>query len=211
MPTQHSEYYQGPFLVRRSEVILAVAFAAHMNPSKVTAANYEIVEHTAEPVYSLKEGTYSIAQTLSIKSATPGASIYFTTDGSVPNTHSTLYGGPIKVSETEVVRAIAIAPNYEASAIVEAKYEIAQYAQEPILSLREGASKYAQTLVMQTATPEAKIYYTTDGTSPDAQSTLYDRPITLSQSEVVRAIAVAPKLHASAVAEVKITIPTQPM
>ena len=63
----------------------------------------------AAPDFSPPGGTYSAPQSVSIASSTSGASIYFTTDGSTPTTSSTLYSGPITVSSTTTVRAVAVA------------------------------------------------------------------------------------------------------
>ena len=52
---------------------------------------------TATPTYSPAPGTYSTPQTVTISDATPGATIYYTTDGSIPTQLSRVYTGPILV------------------------------------------------------------------------------------------------------------------
>jgi hypothetical protein len=63
----------------------------------------------AAPVFAPLPGTYSSAQSVSITDATPGAQIYYTTDGSLPTTNSTLYSAPISVSSDTTIRALAVA------------------------------------------------------------------------------------------------------
>ena len=63
---------------------------------------------TADTKFSIDRGIYETAFDLAITTATPGADIRYTTDGSPPDeTTGTLYTGPINISETTVVRAIA--------------------------------------------------------------------------------------------------------
>ena len=59
----------------------------------------------------------------------------------------------------------------------------------PVFSVPAGHYTEAQTLEITTATEEAQIYYTLDGTTPTASSTLYEGPITLDQTVTVKAIA----------------------
>ena len=79
---------------------------------------------TAVPTLSPAAGSYMGAQTISITDGTPGAVIYYTTDGSVPTASSTLYSGPFSVSATETVTALAIAAGYAGSAPVANLYTI---------------------------------------------------------------------------------------
>lgn len=75
------------------------------------------------PTFSLAEGEYTSAQTVTI-SAAEGATIYYTTDKSDPTTSSTEYSEPITVSETTTIRAIAVKDGYTNSEIAEATYTI---------------------------------------------------------------------------------------
>ena len=63
--------------------------------------------YVAEPVFSSSKLFSGEAFSLKITCATAGASIRYTTDGSVPTQNSKLYSGPITVSTGTVVRAKA--------------------------------------------------------------------------------------------------------
>lgn len=76
------------------------------------------------PVISPAAGTYTSAQSVTISDANPAATIYYTTDGSTPTTSSTAYSGPITVSATETIQAIAVANGYINSAVASATFTI---------------------------------------------------------------------------------------
>jgi hypothetical protein len=58
-------------------------------------------------------GWFTNFVTVSVGTATPGASIYYTTDGSVPSpTNGFIYWGPLVFSNTTVLRAAAYLPAY---------------------------------------------------------------------------------------------------
>lgn len=63
----------------------------------------------AAPTFSPPAGTYNSTQTVTITDSTAGSIVYYTTDGSVPTANSTMYAGPITVSVSETVNAIAVA------------------------------------------------------------------------------------------------------
>lgn len=56
-----------------------------------------------------------------------------------------------------------------------------------------------QYVVLSTTTPGAVIHYTTDGSTPDANSPVYTGPIPVNSSMTVKAIAIAPGMPESAV------------
>ena len=65
------------------------------------------VNTVAAPAFNPPAGSYSSAQSVAIRCATSGASIYYTTNGSTPTTSSTPYTGPISVSSNATIKALA--------------------------------------------------------------------------------------------------------
>jgi hypothetical protein len=79
----------------------------------------------AAPTFNPPGGTFTSATTVTISTTTPGASIHYTTDGSTPSsTVGTLYSGPITISSTTTVRAIAYANGMSDSSVSSATYTI---------------------------------------------------------------------------------------
>jgi hypothetical protein len=67
----------------------------------------------ADTKFSVDRGFYDTPFTVAITSATATASIYFTTNGSIPSpTTGTLYTSPIPISGTRFLRAAAFLTNY---------------------------------------------------------------------------------------------------
>ena len=75
----------------------------------------------AAPTFSVPEGTYTEAQTVTLACETEGAAIYYTLDGTDPTAESTLYTAPITISTTTTVKAIAIKDDV-LSAVASATY-----------------------------------------------------------------------------------------
>jgi len=200
-PTASSTKYSGAITVSVTETIEAIATASGYANSAVASASYTITPATAAtPTFSPAAGTYSSAQSVTISDATTGAAIYYTTDGSTPTTSSTKYAGAIPVSSTETINAIAVASGYSNSTVASATYTIDVPAATPSLSPPGGTYTTVQSVMISDTTPNATIYYTTDGSTPTTNSTVYNGAITVSASETINAIAVASGYSNSAVA-----------
>jgi hypothetical protein len=79
----------------------------------------------ANPTVSPAAGTYSSTQTVTLSDTTPGAAIYYTTNGTAPTTASTQYSVPLQISTTTTLEAIAVASGYTTSGVTIATYAIA--------------------------------------------------------------------------------------
>ena len=78
----------------------------------------------ATPAFSPAPGTYTGKQSVTLSTATPGAAIYYTTNGSAPTTSSAQYSGPIAVGSSEAIEAVAVAQGYAASGMARGDYVI---------------------------------------------------------------------------------------
>jgi hypothetical protein len=78
----------------------------------------------------------------------------------------------------------------------------------PVLSLVSGVYSAAQSVTITDATSNAVIYYTTNGTTPTATSTVYSTAIPVTKDMTLRAIAVAPNVAQSPVANAIYSIQT---
>jgi hypothetical protein len=125
------------------------------------------------PAFSPAPGTYAAAQTVSIVSPASGETVYYTTDGSVPTTRSSVYTSPLTVSASTTLKALAVSGRAGSSGIGTAAYTIAGAAATPVISPATGTYAGPQAVTITNATPDAAIYYTVDGTTPTAASNLY--------------------------------------
>lgn len=93
---------------------------------KITPSMAPPTAQPAAPVFSLSAGTYATPQSLTISDPTPGAAIYVNISSDVPTGISEGYHGPIALTGTATVTAIAIAPGTVASAPTSATFTITQ-------------------------------------------------------------------------------------
>src|SRR5439155_16157025 len=130
---------------------------------------------------------FTSIQTITITDATPGAQIYYTTNGVTPSTASTLYTGPFVVSSrAQIVQAIAVEAGYLQSATATATITLnLAPPSPPVFSLAPGVYPGSQTVALSDTTPGVAIYYTTNGSYPTTSSASYSGPITVSTSESV--------------------------
>ncbi len=83
-PTTSSTLYSTPITVASSETIEAIAIAPSFTQSGVASAAYSLV--AATPVISPAGGTFTAPVSATITSASTGATIYYTTNGTTPTT-----------------------------------------------------------------------------------------------------------------------------
>ena len=124
----------------------------------------------------------------------------------LPTSNSPVYQNPFVVSANETITAIASVNRLYLSPPASATYVSTTTPANPVFSLAGGTYSGAQTLTITDSTPGAVIYYTIDGPAPTTASAVYTQPLSISVSETVQAVAVAPGLYASSVVSATYTI-----
>jgi hypothetical protein len=143
--------------------------------------------------FSPAAGAYSSPQQVSIVDSVPGATIYYTTDGTTPNTNSAVFnsGNPISVSVNTTIKALGVASGIKNSSVTSATYTLK--VAEPTLSLKSGSYLTPQSVSVSDTTANATIWYTTDDSTPvPGEGTAVQftgTPITVSQNTTVKAVA----------------------
>jgi hypothetical protein len=122
-PTTTSPLYNGLITVEVNTVIKAIAVKEGMTNSTVLTGYYYIA--VAAPEADPPAGTYSGARNVTLTTATPGAAIYYTLDGTHPTTSSTRYNGPVSITAADTtIKAIAVKAEMVDSAVLTATYTI---------------------------------------------------------------------------------------
>lgn len=78
----------------------------------------------AAPTFSVAPGSYTAPQKVVISDDAPSAVIYFTFDSTTPVESWLRYTGPITVTRTSTIHAVAVAPMHAASRISVAAYTL---------------------------------------------------------------------------------------
>lgn len=81
-------------------------------------------EKAATPTATPAAGEVASGATVSLASATQGATIHYTTDGTEPTGDSPAYSSPVAITEETTIKAIATAEGYTASDVLEAHYTL---------------------------------------------------------------------------------------
>lgn len=91
----------------------------------VTVNNTPVPTTVSTPSISPNGGTFTTAQSVSLATATSGATIRYTTDGSTPSTTAgTIYSSPFTISNTSTVKAIAYKTGSTDSTVSSATFTI---------------------------------------------------------------------------------------
>ena len=158
------------------------------------------------PTFTPAAGTYNDAQNVEITTSTDGATIYYTTDGSDPTTASNVYSTAIPVTTNTTIKAYAVKDGLTDSEIATAAYVINYKVATPTFTPAAGTYNDTQNVTISTTTEGATIYYTTDGTDPTVESSVYSDAIPVSETTTIKAIATKDGYTSSDIATAAYTI-----
>jgi hypothetical protein len=191
-PTSFSNLYSGKtILVERNTTIKARAYKEGLDPSEVSTAVYAI--QVEAPSFSpTPDSVYTSAMMVDLSTATSEAVIYYTMDGSEPDSSSIEYEETSFIVDKSLsVRARAFKEGMEPSSIATAVYiiNVSGEVSSPVIVPPGGIFAISQTVTMESSTEDAQIRYTTDGSDPDESSALYVSDILVEKNTVIRARA----------------------
>ena len=213
--------------------ISAVGLALVLASCKVTETETEYVDRIVEvekevPVY--KEYASSVtftatgeegAVSVEMASDTEGATIYYTTDDTTPTTQSAKYTDAVEITKITTFKAIAVKDGLENSPVAYARVSPnivttvdVQYKEVKVPAVYASAVTFEATknadgtvsIEMATTTTGATIHYTSDGSTPTAESTTYTTPITVNADTTFTAIAVKDDIEDSPISYAKVSI-----
>ncbi|WP_446745055.1 chitobiase/beta-hexosaminidase C-terminal domain-containing protein [Silvibacterium acidisoli] len=124
------------------------------------------------PTLSLASGTYPTGQTVSIATATPNATIYYTTNGATPTAASSVYTKPLTLAVSTTIKAIGTATGYTPSAVTTATYTI----QSQNINFANFANSTGKLDLNGTAKVSGSALVLTDGGYHEAASAWYSAP-----------------------------------
>jgi hypothetical protein len=118
-------HYTGAISITANGTTLEViAGGTGFTDGTVDAETYTLT--VATPTFGPVAGTYFGAQSVTISTATSGAAITHTTDGStpVPGSHGTVYAFPVLISTSQTIQAVGSLSGFNNSSAGSAGYTI---------------------------------------------------------------------------------------
>ena len=205
-PTSVSTEYTAQIHLVTTTTVKARAFKMGMTDSEAASATFTVVpagNQVAAPAFTPNGGSFTSSVDVGMASATSGATIRYTTDGSDPTVASTAYSDEVTLTTTTTLKARAFKAGMTDSEIASADFTVTTPAgQVAAPTFNPGAGEYLDhvTVELATTTSGATIRYTTDGSDPTAASTEFTDDVTLTSTTTVKARAFKAGMTDSAVA-----------
>ncbi len=195
-PSLYSAVYRRPVRIEKDTVVRYFTVDPMGVRGKVLEAFYRI-EGTRGPEEGLRTtvdppgGSYSDRIIVRLDSSV-GATIYYTIDGSEPDTSSSIFTTPLILSGDTHLRFFAVGLDGVREPLREERYVFQLVSRlvdttPPTVRVAPAPEDYrAGDRVRIEANEDSTIYYTTDGSEPTEDSEIFTEPVLLRQNTVLR-------------------------
>lgn len=187
-PTTGSPIYSGSFAVSSATTVRAIAVDSNGKISDLNGQVYTFEVAGPRALISPFSGNYydPIEVSITGSEGTPPYTIFYTTNGSEPTTSSSVYSAPFTISNATTVKAIVRDANNILSSVVTRDYTF--IIPPPTVEASPDGGNFQNppvsvTLTASSPRPPVTIYYTTDGSTPTASSSVYSSPISVNGTE----------------------------
>jgi hypothetical protein len=196
--------------------------------SRISSKRYRLQQQAVKPVLSPNGGTFAGTVHVKFSSDTTGALIHYSINTPLPENLNaaapgegifTLQNGELALLEyrAQTVYAVATAAGYmNSDVVVSNRFNILPKAEMPIILPSVSYFTVSATLFVSTATPDAHVFYTLDGSEPSEASLELTDPlgmivITGFGSHTIKAFATEPSMLSSdVVSKVIMIFPRSP-
>ena len=174
--------YSDSIRVTRNCTIRAIAIRENFTPSEV--ATYDVDWFKVSDVQFAQDGNM-----VTLSTTTTDATIFYTLSN---NNVEQEYTAPLTMTGDCTIMAWATRDGYTPSDTTSFVFHAGGVTcSNPVFTPNENV------ITISTQTDGASIYYTTDGTDPTEQSTLYSEPITVDHNMTIKAIAMRQNYYSS--------------
>lgn len=176
-PTENSTWYTGPFTMPQSGTVKAILVAYRQYSSDVASETIGLLD---APTSSIDYYTGSVTM------VNPNASgtIYYTTDGTDPDSTSTAYSTPVTLTDTTTLKMVVVSGSMSSPVTTQTYQKTALPAfSYATFNPNTGVGTINFELSEEDMSQGIKVNYTTDGSTPDSSSPHYnpDDPIQIQR------------------------------
>lgn len=181
-PTTNSTRYTGPFLLAQSGTLKVKAFKSGFYDSSTVSAGF--LFEVLPPSFSPAGATANNPVPVVFECPTEGVEFRWTIDGSQPTTNSPLYSGSLDLATNGLLKVRAFRSGFTPSATVGAFFNLS--VATPVITPGSGTSINSVNLSLASATTNASLRYTLDGSEPTLLSPLFSGALSLTTNATVK-------------------------
>lgn len=193
-PDIHSNSYVAPLTVSSNVTVKAFSVDVAGNVEPVQTLSYIIDKQASVTRATPAPGSYTSDQSITLTcddvSGSGCVSIFYTLDGSDPDSGSTIYVEPLQISANTTIKSYSVDAAGNKESIRVFAYAIDKFAPTTFVTPQPGAYNFDQYVALTCNDGLGSgcrgIYYTTDGSQPSAASAPYVAPILVTKDTTIR-------------------------